>query len=74
MMFEKEDFACTPCGGENPEYLLADAKSCGPLKRTVDHLTELQCHPDDPNPVLSAGSLFKDRVFLPRKHERSLVK
>ena len=74
MTFEKSDFLCTDCGEETPEYLLADAKTCGPLRSNVDHIEELVCHPDDPNPTLSVASQFKDRVFLPRKHERLLVK
>ena len=74
LSFEKTDFMCDDCGGETPTYLLADAKSCGPLRSTVEHLEELKPHPDDPNPILSAGSVFNDRVFLPSKRERILVK
>ena len=74
MTFLKEDWMCQLCGGETPSYLLCDAKTCGPLRSTVDHLEELKVHPEDPSPILPPGSLFKDRVFLPRKNERVLVK
>ena len=73
MSFEKTDFLCEPCGGETPRYLLADAKTCGPLRSTVEHLEEFSPHPDDHSP-LQAGSVFKDRVFLPAKRDRTLVK
>ena len=43
-----------------------------PTLRKVDHLSELDRHEDDEN-ILEQGSHFKDRVFLSRKPERTLV-
>ena len=44
----------------------------GPLKKYVDHLSELNPHPDDET-VLSQGSLFSARIFLAKQKERQLV-
>lgn len=72
MKFRKEDFLCSSCG-QTPRYLVADGKMCGPTSRKVKHLSELDRHEDD-DTVLEQGSHFKDRVFLFRKPERTLVR
>ena len=44
----------------------------GPLKRKVQHLEELDRHPDD-HEVLEQGSHFSKRVFLSAHKERQLA-
>ena len=69
--FRKDDFLCLDCG-QTPKYIVADGKMTAPTLRKVDHLSELDRNEDDEN-ILEQGSHFKDRVFLSRKPERTLV-
>ena len=53
-------------------FLFQDGKQIGPSAKRVEHLEELDRHPDDDD-SLEEGSKFKDRVFLSTKRERTLV-
>ena len=64
-------FSC-PTHGTSPKWMVADGKALGPLKRRVNHLQELDIHPEDKT-VLEQSTLFKDRIFLASKKERKAV-
>ena len=64
-------FAC-PTHGTAPKWMVADGKALGPLKRRVNHLQELDIHPEDIK-VLEQSTLFKDRIFIASKQERKAV-
>ena len=68
----KKAFSC-PCCGNSPKFFCMDGKEdIGPLKRKVQHLEELDRHPDD-HEVLEQGSHFSKRVFLSAHKERQLA-
>ena len=67
----KKAFSC-PIHGNSPEWIVADGKNVGPLKRRVDHLTELDRNEADKN-ILTESTKFKDRCFLSEKKERQNV-
>ena len=73
IQFLGEDWTCDGDKGCGDKWLLCDAKVAGPLKEKVSHLKELEPHPSDQN-ILQQGSYFKDRVFLHKKKERTLVR
>ena len=64
-------FSC-PNHGTSPRWIVSDGKACGPLKRRVKHLRELDIADDDDS-VLSQSTFYKERIFLSSKKERDLV-
>ena len=51
---------------------MSDGKACGPLKRRVKHIEELDVAPNDET-VLSQSTAYHDRIFLSIKKERKVV-
>ena len=64
-------FSC-PTHGTSPHWIVADGKACGPLKRRVEHVKELDIAENDDS-VLSQSTAYKDRIFLNIKKERDVV-
>ena len=67
----KKAFTC-PTHGNSPKWIVSDGKNVGPLKRRVDHLTELD-HEQSDERILTQSTKSADRVFLNSKKERLLV-
>ena len=72
LSFDMEIAFTCPEHNTSPAWIVADGKACGPLKRRVKHLEELDVADND-NTVLSQSTYHNDRVFLASKTERDQV-
>ena len=52
---------------------MSDGKACGPLKRRVNHIQELDVAPNDDS-VLPQSTHYHDRIFLNIKKERDVLR
>ena len=51
---------------------MSDGKACGPLKRRVSHIEELDVAPND-DTILPQSTAYHNRIFLSIKKERKVV-
>ena len=65
MKFKKEDWACIDCG-DTPKYIVADGKCNGPASRHIQHLRELEKHPNDTRGIINYMSYCQvaDTIIL----------
>ena len=68
---DQKAFSC-PTHGTSPQWIVADGKNVGPLKRRVSHLKELDVAEDD-DAILEQSTQYSDRVFLCDIKERKLL-
>ena len=77
MTFLNKDFKCVDCSpgedNDTPSYLVCDGKCVASTSRKVSHLSEFGCAEGD-DEILPQGSTYENRVFLPNRKERQILK
>ena len=68
---DQKAFSC-PKHGTSPKFIVSDGKALGPLKRKVEHLTELDIADDDKT-VLQQSTHFKNRIFFNKKKRKEIL-